>query len=996
MTNWSIDDPRWLVLVLVGLACAGLGWRWLRAVPRMRRVPAVGARVLLALACALALAGLHADRRTDRVAVVAAVDVSQSVRSFADFGLDADGRPLTPREAAWDLLARASTERRPDDPFGLIVFDGRVTALATPGVDDPLARPIAHDAVDGTDIPGAVRLARSLLPSEAEGRIVLITDGRTTRGSLDEINTDVPVDVAPIAYTVERETIVESFDMPSRAASGAEIQARVVLRSTGPARGVLTVLRDGRPIDLTPDRPGDGVRFEAETGGRHVVPLRFALPEGRLHRYEVVYEPDRAEDAGRTVLFGDTSQANNRASSFTITRAPGAVLLVDGSARADEGTLVRTLRAAGRDVETTTPSAFPPDLLALEAYDLIVLEDVPFDALPAGSDKRLDAYARDFGGGVLFVGGRNALTAGGWRGSQVEDALPVRLEIPDRVTMPEAAVLFVLDRSGSMSRPVLGSSQSQQEIANRAAAGAIDTLDPGDLVGVIAFSHFPQVVVPMGPIDDPEGVKNAVLGINATGGTNLAVALDQAIEQFRGVESRTKHVIVLSDGISLESERLPGLAQRLIDSGVKVSTIAVGDDADVDMLRTVAEQGGGIFYRVVNPAVLPQVFVRAIRVVREPAVRETPFGPIVVDPDSPVMSGVGPVPRLGGVVLSTRRERASTPVVTPDDEPVVAYWPVELGRVAAVTTDADRWAAQWAATPGFARFWTNLSAWTARAIDDTPGELRMIARGDAADLVYEARGDAGEPLDGMTVAVNLYPPDGAAREVELRQTGPGRYEATARNLPGGTTVGAARASLDDRPLPPAIAGVSVRAGSEDQFLSSDEAGLARLAARTGGRVLGWDSPEDLFARFERPRVLRSALWPALLIAALALFLIDVAMRRLAWDRWVESARADTLAVSRAPGGSSLERLRTGRPAAAQAPQIPSGDAEAERRRAERERADRLVAEAKARSAASRNAPPTGDAPRPDEKAADTPADAPQEESGLLAAKRRARERFRDG
>ena len=987
MTNWSIDDPRWLALVLIGLVCAGVGWRWMRAVPAMRRTPAVAARVLLALACALALAGLHADRRTDRVAVVAAVDVSQSVRSFADFGLDADGRPVTPREAAWDLLARASSERRPDDPFGLIVFDGRVTALATPGVDDPLERPVAHDDADGTDIPAAVRLARSLLPSEAEGRIVLVTDGRTTRGSLDEINTDVPVDVAPIAYTVERETIVESFDMPARSATNAEIQARVVLRSTGPARGVLTVLREGRPIDLTPGEPGDGVRFEADAGGRHVVPLRFTLPEGRLHRYEVVFEPDRAEDAGRTVLYGDTSQANNRAASFTITRAPGAVLLVDGSARAEEGTLLRTLRAAGRDVEVTTPSAFPPDLLALEAYDLIVLEDVPFDALPAGSDQRLDAYARDFGGGVVFVGGRNALTAGGWRGSAVEEALPVRLEIPDRVTMPEAAVLFVLDRSGSMSRPVLGSSQSQQEIANRAAAGAIDTLDPGDLVGVIAFSHAPQVVVEMGPINDPQGVKNAVLGINATGGTNLAVALDQAIVQFQGVESRTKHVIVLSDGISLESERLPGLAQRLVQKGVKVSTIAVGDDADVDMLRTVAEQGNGIFYRVVNPAVLPQVFVRAIRVVREPAVRETPFGPIVVDPDSPAMAGVGPVPRLGGVVLSTRRDRASTPVVTPDDEPVVAYWPVELGRVAAVTTDADRWASAWAGTPGFARFWTNLTAWTARAIDDTPGELRMIARGDTADLVYEAIGDAGEPLDGMTVRATLYPTSGEPREVELRQTGPGRYEATARNLPGGITVGAAQALMGDQRLPPAIAGVSVRAGSEDQFLASDEAGLARLAARTGGRVLAWDGTEDLFARFERPRVLRSALWPALLIAALALFVVDIAMRRLAWDRWVESARADTVAVSRAPAGSSLEQLRAGRPAAPQDPAPPHADAEAERRRSERERAERIVAQARSKPTPDRRDPP----PEQNEQTGEQP-----EESGLLAAKRRARERYRDG
>lgn len=992
--NWSVDDPRWLLLVLVGVACAVIGWRWLRAVPTMRRAPAVLARVLLAAACALALAGLHADRRTDRVGVVGVVDLSGSMRSFPDFGRAEDGTPVQAQQAAWDLLARAAEGRRPDDPFGLVVFDGRAFALATPGVDDPLTRTPSFEPTDGTDLPAALRLARSMLPADTEGRVLLISDGRTTRGTLDDMVLDVPVDVAPVRYRVERETIVESFDLPARSAANAEIDGRVVMRSTGPARGTISVLREGRPIDLSPGEPGDGLRVEFE-GGRHVVPVRFPLPDGRVHRYEVVYEPDRAAESNATVLFGDTSTANNRASGFTIARSPGAVLLVDGSPSGETGPLEGTLRAAGREVETTIPAAFPTDLLALEDYDLVILDDVPIDALPQGSAERLDAYVRAFGGGVVFVGGRSALTAGGWRGSAIEDALPVRLEIPDRVVMPEAAVVFVLDRSGSMSRPVLGSSQSQQEVANRAIAGAIDTLDPGDYVGVIAFSHASTVVVPVQLNEDPEAVKNAVLGISSSGGTNLAVALDSARVQLAGIEARTKHVIVLSDGISLEPERLPGLAAGLLDSGVKVSSIAVGDDADLNMLRTVAEDGGGVFYRVVNPAVLPQVFIRAIRVMREPAVRDTPFQPLVIDPDSPAMIGAGPVPTLGGVVLSTRRDSASTPVVTPDDEPVVALWPVELGRASVVATDSRRWARQWAATPGYARFWTNLSAWTARAVDDSPGELRVVSRGDSVDIVYEAQAESGEPLDGMTVRVSLYMPDATEREVELRQTGPGRYEGEARNLPAGVIVAAARATTGDAALPPSIAGVAVRSGQEDQHLSSDEAGLARLAERTGGRVIDWANPAPLFERFERSRLIRSALWPSLLVAAMVLFLIDVGMRRLAWDRWVDDARAGTVAATRTNQADTTERLRTGRRTPAPAASV-AVNAQEERERAERERRSRRVAEARAASKIAPIPPPPGAAESGGPKPGAAKPDAAEPEEGLLAAKRRARKRFEDG
>jgi Mg-chelatase subunit ChlD len=996
--SWSLDDPRWLLIALVGVAMAAVGWRWFRAVPAMRRVPALGARVLLALACALALAGLHANREADRVAVVGVVDLSGSVRSFADFGRDDLGQRISAQEAAWDLLTRAARDRQPDDPFGLVIFDGRVIALATPGPDDPLERNPSFTPTDGTDLPGALRLARAMLPGDAEGRIVLISDGRSTRGPLDEILADVPIDVAPITYRVESETVVESFDLPARAAANAEVDARVVLRSTGPARGTLTVLRDGRPIDLNPGSPGDGVRVDLEPG-RHVVPLRFALDEGRVHRYEVVFEPDRAGDAAQTILFGDTSTTNNRASAFTITRSPGEVLLVDGSASGDGGLLARTVRAAGREVRVTAPAAFPTDLLDLEGFDLVILDDVPIDALPMGSAERLNAYARSFGGGVIFVGGRNALTAGGWRGSAVADALPVRLEIPDRVVMPEAAVIFVLDRSGSMVRPVMGSSRSQQEIANESAAGAIDTLDPGDLVGVISFSNAAQIVVPLGPNDDAEATRAAVLGISSGGGTNLAAALRTAKAELDRVQTKSKHVIVLTDGISLEPERLPVLASELRASGARVSTIAVGDDSDAEGLRIVAEQGGGVFYRVTNPSVLPQVFIRAVRVLREPAVRDTPFLPVLVEPDSPAMAGVGPVPTLGGVVLSTRRPEASTPLVTPEDEPVVAYWPVELGRTAVVATDAGEWAAAWAQTPGFNRFWTNLTAWTARAVDDTPGELRLMSRSDGADLVYEAVGEVGAPIDALDVTVNLYLPDGSVREETLRQTGPGRYEGRARDLPPGVIVGAARASVPgiaDSALPPAIAGVSVRAGAEDQYLTSDEAGLARLADRTGGRIIDWAQPASLFERFESPRVIRSALWPTLLIAALVLFLVDVAMRRLAWDRWVDAARAGTLAASGPARVSTVDSLRAARTRAdptadlrpaPEPPRITTADAE-------RERYERRVAQARQNAAAREGPAPAR--PTPDPRSANPAEPAPPvEESALLAAKRRARERFKD-
>lgn len=982
----SLDDPRWLWFVLFGIGCSVTGWRWMRAIPRLRRAMSVIARVALIAAVALALAGLHTRKPTDVVAVIGVVDLSRSVRSYSSFGTLEGGTSVPAQDAAIALLASASQSREPDDPFGLIVFDGRVIAVATPSSDDPLVRTITTSDTNGSDITGAISLARAMLPVDARSRIVLVSDGRPTTGRLDEISPGVPVDVAPISYEVERETVIESFDLPPRSAPGAMVDGRVVLRSSAGARGVLTLLRDGRPVDLSPGQEGVGIRVETDAG-RTILPLRFAIPDGRVHRYEVVYEPDRyRSDSGELLLFGDTSAGNNSAASFTLTRAPGSILVVDGTGTGEQGRLVRTLRQAGRQVEITTPSAFPTDLLTLESHDLVVLDDVAIDTLPARSDERLDNYARSFGGGVLFIGGRRALTAGGWRGSKIESALPILLEIPDRIVMPETAVVIVLDRSGSMRNGVLGSSRSQQDVANAAAAAAIDTLDPTDLVGVIAFSNSASVVVPLGPNEEPEETRAAVLGISSDGGTNLPSALEVAFEELSAIETKSKHVIVLSDGESQNPEQLPELANKLRTAGVRVSTIAVGDGADVASLRSVAEQGNGVFYRVTNPSALPQVFIKAVRVMREPAIRATPFDPIVVDPDAPILADVGSIPSLGGLVLSTRNPLASTPIVTSDDEPVFAYWPVELGRVAVVATDVHEWSARWMDSPGFDRFWTNLTAWNARAIEDAPGELRITPVGEDAELVYEAQDDEGAPIDGLDVGVSLYLPTGSVRQVELNQVGPGRYEGSAQTLPDGVIVAAARAVLGGAPLAPSISGVQIRAGAEDIALSSDDAGLADLARRTGGRVLDWTNPQQLFTRQGPPEIARSALWPMLLILTLALFLVDVAMRRLAWDRWVESAKEGTIAATATQSGS-LGDLRAARSRefgeGSANPSTIQTDPDAERRRIDRERVQRQAAEARARIAKSDS----------DVQDAALTAEPEIEETGLLAAKRRARKRF---
>ena len=461
--------------------------------------------------------------------------------------------------------------------------------------------------MEGSDIGAAVRLARAMIPADAAGRIVLISDGNQTSGDAHSAAREAsspggsrgptPIDTVPVEYALVRETFIESLDSPPSAPDQAAITLRIVMVATAPSRGLLRVLADGEPIDASPGRPGDGLPLSLEPG-RTVVAVPVTLPPGRTHRFLAIYEPERIEQSdGSAVLSGDTDIANNRAEAFTVTPGRGSVLVLDGDGQGNPAgagaTLAEVWRAAGLDVVLAAPEAMPKDMLSLQAHDLVVLQNIPADALGPEGQSLLRSYVRDMGGGLLTLGGRESYGAGGWKGSALEDLIPVSLDLPERLLSPELAVVFVMDRSGSMGWTVRGTSRSQQSIANESAAAAVRALDPADMGGVITFNLAHQVVVPLAPNTDPEATARRIMQIFPDGGTAAGAAMLEAHRQLRSVEAKARHVIVLSDGIAMDAGVLPDIARSMRDDGITVSTIVIGDGAHADSMRSVAYHGGG-------------------------------------------------------------------------------------------------------------------------------------------------------------------------------------------------------------------------------------------------------------------------------------------------------------------------------------------------------------------------------------------------------------------
>lgn len=921
MPLFRIEHPEALWLLLLAVPLGASGWWLLSASDRFRKGVIVAVRLIVFLLLVLVLAGLAREERHDRLTVIGLADISGSVRSFAQFPPASELAP--PDSLAWvrKWFRDATQNRRPGDRFGMIVFDGAARAVTAPTfARDYQDHPFDITQREGTNIGQAIEFGLAMFPPDSARRLVLFTDGVETAGSALDAALDaagvtaaargVPIDVVPVTYRVGSEIQIDRVEVPANARPGQRVTARIVIESTAPASGRLDLLLEEQPLDLNGPAPGRSREVQLRPGA-NVELVELELAPTAVNRFRAVFTPDDPTQ--------DTMLENNAAEAFTVTPQQGSVLVVDGVYDGGGAILPNVLEQAELTVKVVEPRDLPRNPVELQAYDLIVLQNVPAEELTSAQQQQLAQYVQDFGGGLIMVGGYDSFGAGGWIDTPLDPIMPVDMRIPDELRVPTAAIAIVLDRSGSMDQPG-GPGQTKQEVANEGAAVAVGTLDKLDYVTVIAFSGGTTTVVPIQRVGNAEEVARKIRGIRGDGGTNMGPALRQAEQALRSVEADVKHVICLTDGRSMPDDFI-GIARSMRQSGITLSTIAVGQDIDGPLLNAMADEGGGEFYAVLNPRVLPRIFVKEIRVVRRPLIREIPFTPFVEPAGSPVTDALPrPIPPLGGLVLTQPRESPSVNLlmVAPEGQPILAHWQAGLGRVAAFTSDAhDRWAMNWIDWPGYRQLWSGLARTIARPAGSSNFELMTTIEGDqlVVTLRHIEDPEKNNPLPSPTmvsVPGVAYLPDGARVELRLRPTGPGSYAARLPADESGHYVVALTPRLEGGAVDLVIGGVSRSSGVEYRRLTSNLPLLRSIAEQTGGRLLDARDPAEA-ALYDRsgipPSVGLVPMWGPLLVLASLLFVFDVASRRIAWSTPAIVA-AFRKARARAAAGSALPQAET--------------------------------------------------------------------------------------
>jgi uncharacterized protein with von Willebrand factor type A (vWA) domain len=185
------------------------------------------------------------------------------------------------------------------------------------------------------------------------------------------------------------------------------------------------------------------------------------------------------------------------------------------------------------------------------------------------------------------------------------------MDVQHKKDMPSVALSLVIDRSGSMTGLPI-------EMAKAACAATVGTLEGDDLVEVIAFDSSPRRYVKMQPARYRSRIQGEIAQIQPGGGTAIFPALDAAYQDISVVQARKKHVILLTDGRA-DSHGIRDLVQAMIAENITVTAVGLGDGADGDLLRLIADTGGGRYHHVPDPNSLPRIFTRETEMIARQA-----------------------------------------------------------------------------------------------------------------------------------------------------------------------------------------------------------------------------------------------------------------------------------------------------------------------------------------------------------------------------------------
>ena len=893
MANFTIkfSNPWFLLLLIPALAMALIPYfRMNKRYRKTRnRITSIALHITVMVLSITILAGITFEYDTPNKdnEVILLVDTSDSGKENSD---DKD-------DFVQSVIDNADSMFK----LGIVKFgyDQVYAVELSNDTDDMYTQNLSAAAPDNTatDIAAALNYAASLFTKKESARIILLSDALETDGkALNTVKAIAAqgIKIDTVSFPAEKvgdEVQIISMDVPnSKIKLGEAFNVTATIQSSYAGKAVIT------PFDTTATGEAAGTDIEVDLvkGVQTVViPYTFLIPG--LHNLSIELT---SEDDG--------SALNNVYTAYVNIQSFDKILIIENIVNESE-----SLRAMlNPELKVTVanindPLTLPDTVNELRAYDQIILVNVAYKNMPTGFDEMLYSYVYDYGGGLFTICGNeedlnpgddewtaNAYTKDDMFGTTYQKLLPV--EIIEYT--PPAAVVIIVDRSGSMDDAAGDAGKTKLDYAKEGAVACLDALTERDFVGIMSLGDDSTEELDLTPRPNKAKIISAIERIERGGNTNFFTALEHAgkiLGAKTGVEK--KHIIIVTDGQPTDgNDDYKKQVKENAEKGITMSIVGIGCYGEdqrnmIDLLKNYGGMSEENFHAITDASKVPEVMradleVPAIKDVNYVTFKPT-FGTTHI-----ITSNIDEelIPTLDGFYGVKAKEGAEV-ILWGEYTPIYSQWKCGLGTVGTFTCDLN-------------------GVWSNDFVNDETGTSALLIN-NIVQAIFPTQNVQPDEIDtvldgdNFSTTISIFTDLEEGQYIELTVTSPGKdgAEPTVQTLIG-NAAGYSRLTFSVRT--PGLHEILVEKKDEDGTL---------VASTTTYKALGYSKEYDLFRDLDEADAMMSDLafygrgeeieepWqvfenvvkyihnvinPKILFAilALALFLLDIAARKFKW-KW---------------------------------------------------------------------------------------------------------------
>lgn len=844
MTFLVIDclKPYLLILIPIALVLIWFTTKKLTRMYKLRRNIILVLRSLVLIFLILALVGVNITWNAKTTTTVFLMDASDST--------------LASRAQEEKFVTDAISKKPASDKTGVVAFGNNALIENFVAKDNIFSKIETKPNSSYTNIENGLLSALSLIPKNSKKRIVLVTDGEENEGKASKIapsliDQGVDLKICKVEKNVGSEVALDNISVPQKLSVGEEFNVVVNISSTVNTSAKLSLF-SGK--DKTAEE-----KVQLNKGNNRFV-FRDVSEVGGFKTYKAIIEPDI-----------DTEVKNNEASTFVnIKDRPKVLVIEDTKGEADE--VVKMVQASGMDFNKINATSAPTSLQELTQYKSIITCNVSAEKLNNGFLNALDSYVKDFGGGFIATGGENSYALGGYYKTNLEKVLPVNMEMKGKKEIPDMCIELVIDKSGSMMEGNGGI--MKLDIAKEGAVRSLESLRANDEIGVLTFDDTIYWVVDRKKAADKEAIKKDIGTIRPGGGTSILPALEEAYESTKKSSAKIKHIILLTDG-QAENEGYDDLIKKINKDNITVSTVAVGGDADTELLSHIAKAANGRYYYSNDITNIPTIFAKETFMAARTYLNNRQFTP-VISSSHPILQGVaeGGLPSLLGYIGASPKDTARVLLKSDEDDPILTVWQYGLGRTVAWNSDINgKWSSNYIGWDKNIKLWQNMINFTAQDYENENAAMDVSIDGSKGVITFKDKNNKEE----IDTRASIIAPNMESNEIKLYPTAPGQYSGTFDVKEPGVYMVKGRQLNGEETLSAISSGLAVQYSAEYK-LNQTSSTLDALINETGGTYI--NSPEEVFTGKLKDISAKLDLTPLFLVLAIILFMLDIAVRRL--------------------------------------------------------------------------------------------------------------------